>query len=123
LICLRLDFGGVEEPRRTRDYKISEENYMLINNIIAKTKIAKRRPLGVWVLTIFGLVFGGVYPLSLEPLDLLMGYIAFYSTKEIPIIKIGALLNVAIILTSILAWNGSRIGQILFLISIIILFG
>ncbi|PKN93567.1 MAG: hypothetical protein CVU44_09465 [Chloroflexi bacterium HGW-Chloroflexi-6] len=96
---------------------------MSVNKTNIKDTSKKSRPLGVWALTIFGLVFGGIYPLSFEPLDLLMGYTAFYGTKDILIIKIMALLNVAIIITSILAWKGSRIGQLLFLIFITILFG
>ncbi len=95
---------------------------MSINNTNAENSPTKRRPLGVWVLALFGLVFGGIFPLSFEPLDLLMGYTAFYSSKDIPIIKIVALLNVFIFLTSILTWKGSKIGQIFFLIFITIFF-
>lgn len=82
----------------------------------------KKRPLGVWVLTIFGLTLGGIFPLLFEPLDLLMGYTAFYSSKDIPIIQVIALLNIVIILTGFLTWKGSKIGQIFFLISVTVFF-
>ena len=82
----------------------------------------KHRPMGVWILTAFALVFGGLFPLYFEPFDLLRGYFAFYAPADIPVIVMTAMLNVLIIAASILTWMGSRIGRISFLIFIAILF-
>jgi len=87
-----------------------------------ENKTKKHRPIGVWVLTIFALVFGGIFPLYFEPFDLLRGYTAFYSNDDIPIIILVAFLNIAIIIASILTWRGSDIGRISFLILITIYF-
>lgn len=95
---------------------------MSLNNTSTENKSKKSRPLGVWVLTMFGLFFGGIFPLSFEPLDLLKGYTAFYSSEDIPIIKIMAFLNVTIVLTSIMTWKGSKIGRIFFLTFLAIFF-
>lgn len=81
-----------------------------------------RRPFGVWLLTIFALIFGGIFPLYLEPFDLLRGYTAFYREADIPIIIIGAILNISIIIAGIFTWRGMNFGRIAFLILIVIYF-
>jgi hypothetical protein len=85
-------------------------------------KITKRRPPGVWILTIFALIFGGIFPLYFEPFDLIRGYFAFYAYEDIPIIIVCGIVNILIILASILTWKGSRFGRISFLVLITIYF-
>jgi len=97
-------------------YFLYKRGYMSIN------KKEKHRPLGVWILTIFALVFGGIFPLYFEPFDLLRGYSAFYSSDDVPIVILVALLNIASMIASIFTWRGSDIGRISFLILITVLF-
>jgi hypothetical protein len=95
---------------------------MSANKIVLENKPKKHRPLGIWILTIFAMIFGGVIPLSFEPLDLLRGYTAFFSERDIPIITVRAFLSLFIVVTSILAWSGSKIGKIIFLIFVTVFF-
>jgi hypothetical protein len=95
---------------------------MLINKTDLENKTKKHRPVGVWTLTIFALFFGGIFPLYFEPFDLLRGYTAAYNSDDIPTIILVAVLNIAIIMASILAWKGSDIGRVSFLLLITVYF-
>jgi len=89
---------------------------------ISKTdleKKKKRRSLGVWILTIFALLYGGIYQLvSTGALNVLKGYTALYKEKEIPIYILYAFLNISIIIVSLLTWGGLEIGRKSFLVFI-----
>jgi len=86
---------------------------------ISKTGLVgkKHRPLGIWILTIFALLYGGIYQLiSTGALNVLQGYTALYSKQEVPIYFVYALLNISIIIVSMLTWGGWEIGRKYFLV-------
>jgi hypothetical protein len=92
---------------------------MSINKVYLEGKTKKQRPLGVWVLTIFSLMYGGLYQLlSTGALNVLQGYTALYSKQEVPIYFIYAFLNISIIITSMLTWGGLEFGRKSFLVFI-----
>lgn len=99
-----------------------EKQHLQVNKIEISGKTENRRPPGVWVLTLFAIIFGGIFPLYFEPFDLLRGYFAFYTPSDIPIIIITGIVNILIILARILTWKGSRFGRIMFILLITLFF-
>jgi hypothetical protein len=85
---------------------------LLANSESIKTTVKKRRPLGVWILPLFVLIFNGYLPLTEEPYYLLMGYSEMYSREEIPAIIFWAIVNICFIIVSVLAWLGFEVGRI-----------
>lgn len=80
-------------------------------------KATRHRPLGVWILTTYALLYGGIYQLaSTGALNVLKGYTALYKAEEIPIYFVYAFLNISIIIVSILTWGGSEVGRKSFLV-------
>lgn len=94
---------------------------MLTNKSNVKNK---HRPIGIWILTIYALIFAGIYPLLLDPLELfVLGRTAFYSSDDVPFILIQTFINIGIIFTSVLTWRRWEIARKLFLILTTIYFG
>jgi hypothetical protein len=96
---------------------------MSINKTYLEGKTKKRRPLGVWVLTLYALLYVGIYQLApTTMLNVLRGYTAIYSKEDIPVFIIYAFLKISIIVTSILTWGGFEIGRKSFLVFITLYF-
>jgi hypothetical protein len=95
---------------------------MSINEIHSESKTKKRRPLGVWVLTLYALLWG-IFTLFLTDVwNILQGYTALYKTSEVPVGYVYAFLSISIIITSILTWGGLEVGKKAFLVFIALFF-
>ena len=81
----------------------------------------KRRPIGVWILTIYALLFA-VFNLPGDSMLVLKGEFAMFASKQIPNMLLWAYLNISIIIASILTWIGWNPGRLLFLLLITIYF-
>ena len=95
---------------------------MSINKVNSEGRAKKHRPLGVWVLTLFALLWGVFILFFTGVWNILQGYTALYKTKEVPIYYVYAFLSIFIIITSILTWGGLEVGRKAFLVVITILF-
>jgi hypothetical protein len=73
-----------------------------------------KRPLGVWLLTIYAAIFAGLAPLVLATVLLLSGNLG--KNPVFPIISM--LLNVSIIYYSVRTWQGNDRARKIFLILI-----
>jgi len=86
-------------------------------------KKKKRRPFGVWILTIYALLYAGVYQLApTTMLNVLRGHTALYSKEDIPVFIIYAFLKISIIIASFLTWGGLEVGRKSFLVFITLFF-
>jgi len=75
------------------------------------------RPLGVWILTFYSMIFDGIFPFSLGILFLFQGYI------ELTLINIVATIGnifftLGIMVTAFLTWKGNDKARLWFLILI-----
>jgi len=90
---------------------------MSINKTDLEGKTKKRRPLGVWILTVYALLFGGIYQLIFtDVLNVLQGYTSIYGKDEVPIYYVYAFLSISIIIVSMLTWGGLEVGRKPFLV-------
>ena len=90
---------------------------MSINKTYVEGKAKKRRPFGVWILTIYALLYGGVFRLiSSAALDVLQGYTAFYREDQVRVFFVYAFLSISIVITSVLTWRGLEVGRKFFLV-------
>lgn len=91
-----------------------------IIQMIKKTKSnikTKKRPLGVWILTIYSLIFAGILPLIIVLSFILIGI------NSLPVLNIEILntllilvLTISIITFSILTWKGNNKARITLII-------
>lgn len=96
---------------------------MSINKTYLEGKTKKHRPLGVWVLTIYALLYGGIFRLiSTAALDVLQGYTAIYREDQVRVYFVYAFLNISIIIASMLTYGGLEVGRKSFLIFITLFF-
>lgn len=79
------------------------------------------RPLGVWILTIYALLFATLIVFD-DSFFVLKGEAAMYASAEVPAILRWAYLNIGIIIASIIAWAGWELGRKLFLFLISIFY-
>lgn len=96
---------------------------MSTNKIDIEDKTKKNRPLGVWIFTVYALLYGGIYSLiSTGAWNVLQGYTALYSKNQVPVYYVYAFLNIFIIITSLLTWGGLEVGRKSFLVVIALYF-
>jgi hypothetical protein len=95
---------------------------MSINKIHSEGKATKHRPLGVWVLTLYALLWGVFILFLTDVWNILQGYTALYNPKEVPVYYVYAFLSISIIITSILTWGGLEVGRIPFLVIVALCF-
>lgn len=95
---------------------------MSINKTYVEGKTKMFRPFGIWALTlcallysVFNLFFTGVW-------NVLKGYTALYSEKEVPIYYVYAFLSILVIVASVLTWGGLEVGRKSFLVVIALYF-
>lgn len=94
---------------------------MLVDNKKAEVKSKKRRPLGVWVLIIYTLLYIGFY--EDLPIGMLsLGYTAMYTESAMRVNYVYVFLEIFIVITSILAWSGLEAGRRSFLFFILLHF-
>src|SRR5690606_26292777 len=99
-----------------------KRGYMSINKISSEGKTKKRRPFGIWVLTLYALLWGVFILFLTDVWNILQGYTALYKTSEVPIGYVYAFLSISIIITSLLTWGGLEIGRKIFLVVITLFF-
>lgn len=87
---------------------------MSTDNISVKNTYTKKRPFGVWVLTIYVLILAGIN-LPGDSFLVLKGEVAMFRSDQVPYMLFWAYLNISIIIASILTWAGWEPGRILFL--------
>ena len=87
---------------------------MPTSNINAKSIFTKKRPFGVWGLTIYALIVAGMN-LPGDSFHVLKGEVAMYRSDQVPNMLLWAYLNIGIIIASILTWIGWEPGRIFFL--------
>ena len=95
---------------------------MSINKTYVEDKTKKRRPFGVWALTLYALLWGVFILFFTGVWNILQGYTALYNPKEVPVYYVYAFLSISIIITSILTWGGVEVGRKAFLVVITIFF-
>ena len=96
---------------------------MSISKTYVEDKTKKRRPFGVWALTLYALLYGGIYHLiSTDTWNVLQGNTSMYRKDEVPIFYVYAFLNISIIIVSMLSWGGLEIGRKSFLVFIALYF-
>jgi hypothetical protein len=95
---------------------------MPINKTHVEGKTKKRRPFGVWVLTLYALLWGVFILFFTGVWNILQGYTALYNPKEVPVYYVYAFLSISIIITSILTWGGLEVGRKAFLVVITLFF-
>jgi hypothetical protein len=95
---------------------------MSLDNKIAESKTKKHRPFGVWVLTLYALLWGVFILFFTGVWNILQGYTALYNPKEVPEYYVYAFLSISIIITSILTWGGVEVGRKAFLVVITLFF-
>ena len=95
---------------------------MSINKTHSEGKTTKHRPFGVWVLTLYALLWSVFILFFTGVLNILQGYSALYSTKEVPVYYVYAFLSISIIVTSFLTWGGVEVGRKAFLVVITLFF-
>jgi hypothetical protein len=95
---------------------------MSIHKIHSEGKATKHRPFGVWVLTLYALLWGVFILFFTGVWNILQGYTALYNPKEVPVYYVYAFLSISIIITSILTWGGLEVGRKAFLVVITIFF-
>ncbi len=86
---------------------------MVNNNPLSK----KHRPLGVWILTIYALLFA-VSNLQGDYFYVLKGEVAMFRSDSVSGMLLWAYLNIGLIIASILTWAGWELGRIFFLLLI-----
>ena len=94
---------------------------MSIDKTYLEHKTKKRRPLGIWVLTIYAILYIVIYrqlPVAIESL----GYTAMYSESAMRVNYVYGFLEIFVIIASILAWSGWEIGRKSFLFFVILYF-
>jgi len=89
---------------------------MSINKTYVEGKTKKRRPFGVWILTLYALLCGAYILFFTGVWNVLQGYTALYSEKEVPIYYVYAFLSISIVITSMLTWGGLEAGRKSFLV-------
>jgi len=95
---------------------------MSINKIPSEGKTKKRRPFGVWVLTLYALLWGVFILFLTDVWNVLQGYTALYKSSEVPVYYVYAFLSISIIITSILTWGGWEVGRKAFLVVVTLFF-
>ena len=95
---------------------------MSINKIHSEGKAAKHRPFGVWVLTLYALLWSVFILFFTGVWNILQGYTALYNPKEVPVYYVYAFLSISIIVASILTWGGVEVGRKAFLVVITLFF-
>ena len=95
---------------------------MSIHKIHSEGKATKHRPFGVWVLTLYALLWGVFILFFTGVWNILQGYTALYNPKEVPVYYVYAFLSISIIITSILTWGGLEVGRIPFLVIVALCF-
>lgn len=95
---------------------------MSINKTNLEGKTKKHRSFGVWVLTLYALLWGVFILFFTGVWNILQGYTALYSQKEVPIYYVYAFLSISIIITSILTWGGLEVGRKAFLVVVAVFF-
>lgn len=94
---------------------------MSISKIDLKSKTKKHRPFGVWLLTIYALLYIGVdYPLPDEILSL--GYTDMFSESAMRVKYVYVFLQIFVVFASILAWSGSEVGRKFFSFFVLLYF-
>lgn len=92
------------------------------SQMLAKSGIAERhRPVGVWILTTYALIFAA-FNLIGDSILVLKGAVAMFNSKQVPSMLLWAYLNIGIIITSILTCTGWKPVRLLFLFLITIYF-
>ena len=94
---------------------------MSVDNRKAENKSKKSRPLGVWMLTLYAILYAGIYR-QLPIAILSLGYTAMYSESTMRVKYVYVFLEIFIIIASILAWSGLEIGRKSFLFFITLYF-
>ncbi len=90
---------------------------MPVDSMKAENMSKKRRPIGVWILTVYALLYGGIYQLIFtDVLNVLQGYTSIYGKDEVPIYYVYAFLSISIIIASMLTWGGLEVGRNSFLV-------
>jgi hypothetical protein len=93
------------------------------SQMLAKSAISERhRPVGVWILTTYALIFAA-FNLPGDSILVLKGAVAMFNSEQVPSMLLWAYLNIGIIITSILTCAGWEPGRLLFLFLITIYFG
>ena len=95
---------------------------MSVDNRKAERKPKKNRPFGVWVLTLYALLWGVFILFFTGVWNILQGYTALYNPKEVPVYYVYAFLSISIMITSILTWGGLEVGRKTFLVVIVLFF-
>lgn len=76
-----------------------------------------KRPLGVWVFTIYSLVYDGIFPLTLAVLLFLQKDFELTATNTL-IVGVSIVTSLGVIVSAYLTWKGNSKARIWFLILI-----
>ncbi len=81
------------------------------------------RPLGVWILTIYALIFAGILPLVVEFLLLISEETIDALNSSLFFLISAVAIGFGILITSALTWRGNNYGRLAFLVLITIHYG
>ena len=85
---------------------------MSMNWPVEPDRYVPSRPTGVWILTIYALVFAGLYPMALSITLLVTGNAGGAEWN----LLLSLPLSLAIIVSAVIAWKGSNTGRIAFIV-------
>lgn len=87
-----------------------------MDNIVSKNvSPEKRRPLGVWILTIQALIIAWFIFEVNNSMMVLKGEVAMFASDAVPFMLLWAYLCIGVIIASFLTWIGWEPGRIFFL--------